>query len=131
MILFYNIDMLLYIVKITLYIIYLIKKILAIHVKTCYHINVLNIYVFKGGADIWQNAISAEKKLFLVLRFLTHIEDLTEPGNLMSNVLKRSSTVLLREFTPAPVACVLIRLPVRYNLFLKNDILKSSYFYIS
>ena len=88
-------------------------------VKTCYHINVLNIYVFKGGADIWQNAISAEKKLFLVLRSPIHIEDLTEHGNLMSNVLKRSSTVLLREFTPAPVACVLIRLPVRYNLFLK------------
>ena len=37
----------------------------------------------KGGADLWQNATSAEKVSLSELRFLTLTEDLTELGNLM------------------------------------------------
>ena len=71
--------------------------------------------IIEGGADIWQNVISAARKLVSVLKYPTLIEDLTELGSQTYNVLKRLLTVLLVVLTPAPVAYVLVRLLVLSN----------------
>ena len=59
------------------------------------------------------------KGVLLVLRYLTHIEDLTELGSLMYRELRLLLTVSLSVFTLAPVAYVQVRLQEQSN-FIDN-----------
>ena len=59
----------------------------------CFSVIIVVANVTKGGADLWQNVISATSKSLSELKFLTHTDVLTEPGSLTLKELRLLSTV--------------------------------------
>ena len=83
----------------------------------CYNYNVRLCRSLKEVQFQWQSVISAVRKLLLASVFPILTDVPTELGSPTLSVLRLSLTVPRSVFTPAPVACVPVRLLAQYNLF--------------